>query len=315
MSTILGQGDKGKEKQIQALTERVKDLERAFEDLEKATQASYNIDAINSGFDAMKSNLNEQIAATERMIQLEEDKKDTDHGKIADWKREIEDYHKQLQELEYERINQLGGIAGGDAIKSASENFVNAWVDAFKETGDGISGLEEQFNEVFMNLVKKQLLGRGVDKMLEGLYANLDAMLDDGAMSSEEYEDLNKQWNALSPQIDKYLTDMVNSLGIADDITKKTGELSGLQSGIQGITEDQADILAAYWSSVRFIVSNIEQKFTDYARQMLSSEPSTNPILGELKEHTKILNDIDDKLGSIIGHSGGTHVKTYLITQ
>ena len=315
MSTILGQGDKDKEKQIQALTERVKDLERAFEDLEKATQASYNIDAVNSGFDAMKSNIQEQINATEQMIQLEEDKKDTDHGKIAEWKREIEDYQKQLQELEYERINQLGGIAGGDAVKSASENFVNAWIDAFKETGDGLSGLEEQFDEVFMNLVKKQVLGRGVDKMLEPLFANLDGMLKDGAMDAQEYEDFNNEWNSLSPQINEFLTKMVNDLGIADDITKKTGELSGLQSGIQGITEDQADILAAYWSSVRFIVSNIEQQFTEYARQMLGSDANANPILGELKVHTRILEAIDEKLGSIIGYSGGAHVKTYLMSQ
>lgn len=315
LSSILGQGDKKKEKQIQALTERVKDLERAYENLEEATQAAYNIDSINSGFDAMKSNLQEQINATERMIQLEQDKKKTDHGKIAEWKRDIEDYRKQLQELEYERINQLGGIAGGDAIKSASENFVNAWIDAFRETGDGLSGLEEQFDEVFMNLVKKQVLGRGVDKMLEPLYKNLEGMLYDGAMDAKEYEDFNKEWNSLSPQINEFLTKMVNDLGIADDITKKTGELSGLQSGIQGITEDQADILAAYWSSVRFIVSNIEQKFTEYARQMLGSDANANPILGELKEHTRILNDIDDKLGSIIGYSGGAHVKTYLMSQ
>lgn len=313
-SAILGQGDKRKEKQIQALTERVKDLERAYENLEEATQAAYNIDSVNSGFDAMKANLQEQINATERMIQLEEDKKDTDHGRIAEWKREIEDYRKQLQDLEYERINQLGGVAGGDAIKSASENFVNAWMDAFKETGDGLSGLEEQFDEVFMNLVKKQVLGRGVDKMLEPLYKNLEGMLYDGAMDAKEYEDFNKQWNTLSPQINEFLTKMVNNLGIADDITKKTGELSGLQEGIQGITEDQADILAAYWSSVRFIVSNIEQKFTEYARQMLGTDLSANPILNELKAQTALLDEINDKLGSIIGHSGGAHVKTYLIS-
>jgi flagellar biosynthesis chaperone FliJ len=249
------------------------------------------------------------------MRRLEEDKKKTDQAKIKEYTQQIEDYQKQLQELEYERINQLGGIAGGDAVKSASENFVNAWIDAFKETGDGLSGLEEQFDEVFTNLVKKQVLGRGVDKMLEPLYKTLEGMLYDGAMDAQEYEDFNKQWNTLSPQINEFLTKMVNDLGIADDITKKTGELSGLQSGIQGITEDQADILAAYWSSVRFIVSNIEQKFTEYARQMLGSDANANPILGELKEHTRILNDIDDKLGSIIGYSGGAHVKTYLMSQ
>jgi hypothetical protein len=48
---------------------------------------------------------------------------------------------------------------------------------------------------------------------------------------------------------------------------------------------------------------------------MLGTDANANPILGELREHTRILNDIDDKLGSIIGQSGGAHVKTFLITQ
>ena len=312
---IVAIGDKKKERAIQREIEKVKDLQREYEKLEEVISYSYNIDAINSNYDAAKKNLEDQIKSTQEMRRLEEDKKKTDQAKIKEYTQQIEDYQKQLQELEYERINQLGGIAGGDAVKSASENFVNAWIDAFKETGDGLSGLEEQFDEVFMNLVKKQVLGRGVDKMLEPLFANLDGMLKDGAMDAQEYEDFNKEWNSLSPQINDFLTKMVNDLGIADDITKKTGELSGLQSGIQGITEDQADILAAYWSSVRFIVSNIEQKFTEYARQMLGSDANANPILGELKEHTRILNDIDDKLGSIIGYSGGAHVKTYLMSQ
>lgn len=314
ISGIAAIGDKKKERQIQREKEKVEELQRAYERLEEVISYSYNIDEINSNYDAAKKNLEDQIKSTQEMRRLEEDKKKTDQSKIKEYTRQIEDYQKQLQELEDERINQLGGIAGGDAIKSASENFVNAWIDAFKETGDGLSGLEEQFDEVFMNLVKKQVLGRGVDKMLEPLYANLEGMLKDGAMDAQEYEDFNKQWNSLSPQIDEFLTKMINDLGIADDITKKTGELSGLQSGIQGITEDQADILAAYWSSVRFIVSNIEQKFTDYARQMLGTDLNANPILNELKEHTRILDSIDSKLESIIGHSGGAHVKTYLMS-
>ena len=307
-------GDKKKERAIQREIEKVKDLQRAYEKLEEAISYSYNIDDINRNYEAARKNIEDQIEATEKMRSLEESKKKTDKAKIKEYTQQIEDYQKQLQELEDERINQLGGIAGGEAIKSATENFVNAWIDAFRETGDGLSGLEEQFDEVFMNLVKKQVLGRGVDKLLKPLWDSFDVMLNDGGMDDQDFADFNKQWNSLSPQIDEFLTKMVNDLGIADDITKKTGGLSGLQEGIQGITEDQADILAAYWSSVRFIVSNIEQKFTEYARQMLGNDANTNPILAELKAQTTLLEEIDKKLGSVIGFSGGAHIKTNLIS-
>lgn len=311
---IFDIGDKKKERAIQREIKRVEALQKEYEKLDEKIQSMYNIDEINTNYDAMKKNLNEQIASTEKMIQLENDKKKTDHARIAEYREQIEEYQKQLEELEDARIRQLGGIAGDDDYLTTSQNFVDAWLDAFRETGDGLSGLEEQFDEVFMNLVKKQVLGRGVDKMLEPLYKNLESMLEDGAMSKDDYSKFSTQWNNLAPELNEFLTNMVNDLGIADDITKKTGELSGLQEGISGITEDQADILAAYWSSVRFIVSNIEQKFTEYARQMLGTDLSTNPILNELKAQTSLLDEINDKLGSIIGHSGGAHVKTHLIS-
>lgn len=297
---IFNIGDKKKERAIQRELKRVEELQKEYEKLDEKIQSMYNIDEININYDAMKKNLNEQIASTEKMIQLEEDKKKTDHARIAEYKEQIEEYQKQLEELEDARIRQLGGIAGDDDYLTASQNFVDAWLDAFRETGDGLSGLEEQFDEVYMNLVKKQILGRGVDKMLEPLYKNLELMLDDGAMSKDDYSKFSEQWNALAPNLNEFLTQMVNDLGIVDEITQNAGSLSSLQEGISGITEDQADILAAYWSSVRFIVSNIEQKFTAYADQMLGANSEDNPIVIALKAQTAILEEIRDALSSVI---------------
>ena len=293
-------GDKKKERAIQRELKRVEELQKEYEKLDEKIQSMYNIDEINTNYDAMKKNLNEQIASTEKMIQLEEDKKKTDHARIAEYNEQIEEYQKQLEELEDARVRQLGGIAGDDDYLTTSQNFVDAWLDAFRETGDGLSGLEEQFDEIYMNLVKKQILGRGVDKMLEPLYKNLDSMLEDGAMSKDDYSKFSTQWNNLAPELNEFLTQMVNDLGIVDELTQNAGSLSGLQEGISGITEDQADILAAYWSSVRFIVSNIEQKFTAYADQMLGANSEDNPIVIALKAQTAILEEIRDALSSVI---------------
>lgn len=297
---IFNIGDKKKERAIQRELKRVEELQKEYEKLDEKIQTMYNIDDINVNYNAMKKNLNEQIASTEKMIQLENDKKKTNHARIAEFREQIEEYKKQLEELEDARIRQLGGIAGDDDYLTTSQNFVDAWLDAFRETGDGLSGLEEQFDEVFMNLVKKQVLGRGVDKMLEPLYENLESMLEDGAMSKDDYSKFSTQWNNLAPELNEFLAQMVNDLGIVDELTQNAGSLSGLQEGISGITEDQADILAAYWSSVRFIVSNIEQKFTAYADQMLGANSEDNPIVIALKAQTAILEEIRDSLNSVI---------------
>ena len=41
-------------------------------------------------------------------------------------------------------------------VLSEAENFVSAWLDAYKETGDGLDALNEHWDGFFENLVMKK---------------------------------------------------------------------------------------------------------------------------------------------------------------
>jgi hypothetical protein len=77
-------------------------------------------------------------------------------------------------------------------------------------------------------------------------------------------------------------------------------ELSGLSKGIQGISETQADILAAYWNAVRFDVSAIRQRFDDFMAMQGYGE-EVNPVENHLKtislNTTAMLHLLEDARG------------------
>ena len=75
--------------------------------------------------------------------------------------------------------------------------------------------------------------------------------------------------------------------------------MSGLQAGIQGITEEQADILAAYWNSVRFYVANIDTTLSQLANHVMGGTNSENPQLAQLKIIAQQTTAINNLLSSL----------------
>lgn len=318
-SGILGLGDAKKERRIKKEQEAVEKLQRAYEKLEKAIDNAYNINSYERYIDNAQQNLKNQIAATERMIQAEEDKKKTDKDKIKDWKNEIEDMKDALKELEEDRVKGLGGFGSESEYKSATEEFVSAWLDAYKETGDGLSGLEEQFNEFFTNMVKNQLMMRGVDRYLDGFYKQFDAMFAEsseqgGKVTKNELESLKNLWASTAPGLNEFMENLIEGLGIAKDLTSGTSELSGLQRGIQGVTEETAQIIEAYLNSIRFMVASNNTYLSQIASAFGNTEVE-NPMVGQLRIIAQQTAAINTLLQSLTrgGHSlGGVGLKVFI---
>lgn len=318
-ASIFAAGDKSKERQIKKEQEAVEKLQRAYEKLAESIDNAYNINSYERYIDNAQQNLKNQIAATERMIQAEEDKKKTDKDKIKDWKNEIEDMRETLKELEEERVKGLGGFGSESEYKSATEAFVSAWLDAYKETGDGLSGLEEQFNEFFTNMVKNQLMMRGVDRYLDGFYKQFDAMFAEsseqgGKVTKNELESLKNLWASTAPELNEFMENLIESLGIAQDLTSGTSELSGLQRGIQGVTEETAQIIEAYLNSIRFFVAEQNTYLSQIASALGNTEVE-NPMVGQLRIIAQQTTAINTLLQSLTkgGHSlGGVGLKVFI---
>lgn len=305
----FGIGDKKKERQIQNLVDKVDTLDKSYQRLEKSIEAAYTLSDYNAGYNQMQSNLAQQRAYYNEMISLEESKKKSDSEKVKEYREKLQEIADAEEELRKSRHETYGST---DDVWSEANNWVDAWLDAYKEAGTGIDSLNESWDEFYENLVKKQATSAIVSKRMEKFisqindaiekstdeYGYVDAFKEIGERFKKEFGDMNQQ-----------LIDFFNYAGI----TGGNGDLilSDLQKGIQNITEPQAAAIEAYLNSMRFAVFRHTEQLDTLisAIQMQYGSGAENPVVTELKGIRGVLDSIDRRLGSVIKSGTG---KTYI---
>lgn len=308
IGAIFNTRDKSLERQIQNNIKMVEQLERAYQRLEKRIEDAYSVGTIQTNYELAKKNLIQQQEAYANMIEMEEAKKKTDKDKIREWKNELEDLTQQRQELEEQRLADLGGFGSQANYKSAAEEFANAWFDAYQEVGDGMGALEDTFDDFINNVVKKQLLIKGSNKLLQPVLDMIDKAVSDGEVTTQEMAEVNRKWNEdTKDALNSYYKSIYD---MYDGLINGAGELSDLQRGIQNITEPQAAAIEAYLNSLRFFVSDSNRVLKEIQQQM--SVGVNNPMVSELKAQTQLIRTIDENLSSVIGRGSSSHTGAYI---
>ena len=313
---IFGVHDAKLEESIKNHQRQVKKLEAEYNNLSDAISNSFSGFQLGTNTQAAIQNLEEQNEQYRAMIENEKDKKDTDEDQIADWQQTIADNLKKAQELRQQYFTELGGLGSGSDVRDAAGSFVDAWTEAFGETRDGISGLKEQFNDFMRNIVKKQAYMKIADHWINKFGDMINASFDKyGQVNYENLQSAMKWFTEEAiPQMDTALEDM-NSfwerLGI--NWTGTTSNLSGLAAGIQGITEETAQILEALLNSMRYYVADTNEQLRQIFVTMTNPNEE-NPFLKELKNQTKYLASIDKRLDSVISatkRASGSHINVF----
>lgn len=274
--------DKKREKQIQKELDLVKKLEKEYKKLEKAMDEAYSVDAMKSSYDEAQKNLDAQIASYEKIIQLEKDKKKTDNDKLEEYQDKLEELREQKEELKREKVEDFGGNYD---FRSVTREFVDAWLDAFRETGIGIDGLDEKFKELMQNIVVEQAVMTGASKILQPMLDSINKSLeDDFVLDSDELSSIEELNEDARLRLDQFLKSLFGEGGVFSDYvnTEANGELDGLQKGIQGITEETAQIIEGYLNSIRFFVSEKYNILSNFVSSFTNTEME-NPIISQLK--------------------------------
>lgn len=300
---FFGLGDKKKERQIQRLQEKVERLQKAYERLGEEIQRAFEYDEYKAGYEQSLKNIQAQQRAINEQIALEKAKKKTDEKRVKEW----EDALEKLKEDERALRNQFyedWGSYGSESLRSAGEDFVSVWLDAFKETGDGLEALNDKWDEFFENLVLKQAASAVVNKRLKGYIDRINAVLDSSGLSEKDtaamMKDIINDAKSEAGLINEQLKEWFSALGIGGG----QGELllSDLQKGIQNITEPQAAAIEAYLNSMRFAVFEQNNILTNMltAIQAQYGANDNNTMLNEVKAIRTLVGSIDDRLSKVI---------------
>lgn len=304
------------EKSIKEHQRQVKKLEAEYDNLSDAISNAFSGFQLGTNTQEAIQNLEKQNEQYRAMIENEKDKKKSDKDQIEDWEQTIEDNLKKAEELRQQYFTELGGLGSGSDVKDAAEGFVDAWADAFGETSDGISGLKKQFNDFMKNIVKKQAYMKIADHWINKFGDMINASFDEyGQVNYEKLQQAMKWFTEEAmPQMDTALEDMNaywERLGI--NWTGTTSSLSGLAAGIQGVTEETAQILEALLNSMRYYVADTNEQLRQIFVTMTNPNEE-NPFLKELKNQTKYLASIDKRLDSVISatkRASGSHINVF----
>ena len=301
------------EREIEIQQKKIDDLQRAYDRLEKSIEKTFDTVSYMREYNQEVQNLNEQYEALAKQIDAEKAKKNVDEDKLQDYADKQQEIIDNLEEIKQAQIEVFGGI-GRDSYRSAAEGFVDAWKSAFLETGDGLQGLQDHFDEFLNDWFVKQATMRYASAALEPVFKMIDdAVSPNGAGGAnvlmQELENI-KEWARVNfPQISDTLEEISRPF-----IGEGEGSLSGLAAGIQGMTEEQANILEAYWNSVRGYTANIDMNVSRIAQILGSGGDSTNPQLQQLTLIAANTQATHQLLQSVTksGHSqGGYGIKVF----
>ena len=235
--------------------------------------------------------MTEQLEELEKQRQAELGKKNIDSSVVADYENQIDEMRVQIQQFAEEVANDLYGID----LKGWASELGDALFEAWKKGEDGAEAFKRKAGEilgdVMNNVLKIGLLEPMMQDVSDYLFGTEEERKKNGGkggafgkdfeLTPDELERLAGKlmagmegvdaYNSALDQLEKILNEKYGLSMKGDEESK-----SGLSAGIQGVTEDTADLLASYINQIRADVAM--QTGSYWTRLLDDSLPQMNVI-------------------------------------
>lgn len=251
----------------------------AYADVAYSADKALGAEKYESSRDQLE-NIAKQQLLIQQQINAENDKKDTDHGKIEEWERQIEELGQQAVAVINDMVEE---IIGGSAADIASE-LGDAFFDAFQDGEDYAEAWGDKVKDIVGDVIKRMLVSKYLEEPLgeifdkyknkwfkDGQFMGLDAVI---ASMSGFANDLNavgqdfaEIWEALPDSVKNMFdvteeaTREASEKGIATASQESVDELNGRATAIQGHTysiSENTKLLVATANLILQSVLNIE---------------------------------------------------------
>ena len=185
------------------------------------------------------------------MANAEDSKKNTSDEAMEDYREQIAELDDQIQNFAEDMANTLYGLD----FSSISENLASAIVSAWQQGTDAAQAYKDAVGDVLtdvaQNVLQQKILGayleQALDPWLESFASN------GGVMNGELFAGLTSVFSGLQSSVDSGLAFMDAWEQIAEQYgyTMKDTDTSSLGASVSSVTEETADILAAYINAMR----------------------------------------------------------------
>lgn len=276
-------------KQVKIIEEQAREidkLKKSYDKLAESMDEAWSVTQMAQKAEDMKNYTEKMIAAQEKAIEAQEKRKGANIEGSDTWK-ELQDMYEELDEMQGQYAEDMKDVFSSltdgilDSVTDAAREFTDAWYDAFKETGDGLSGLNETFDEMLANLTKnlvsRTLTTQWVNQWTEELKSFINP--EEGVFSLDA-ENIKAWAEKVRDTLPALSAALEGSLEVMKDvITTEDNNLSELQKGIQGVTEQTAQVLEALLNSMRAEVQS-QTRYMKLMWEMMSNAYNSSSTNG-----------------------------------
>lgn len=261
IGSIARAHDKKLDKVIQRSQLEVQKLSNTYKNLQSVVERQLG-SVTQSQSKEMIGNLQAQRREIEKQIEAERDKKKSDASKIEDYKQQIIELDEQLKYF-YE---DLAGEQFGIDLKGWADQISDALVGAFANGEDAAIAFDNTVADIMRSVIKNMIslgvIQPAMEKLREYLFGKTGIFTDNSAggtdLTQQEASGLLQEIEKLkgtisdSQKIWDYLNEAAKKAGISLEDTTSS---NGLSKGIEGVTEDTANLLGSYINGIRLDVS------------------------------------------------------------
>ena len=339
---------KNSDKYAEHLKEQIKAGELAARGLSKFFGTNIKIFSVEADKEALKALEDVGVGGTEALktyqaqyvslvaqrrelegqLRDEEGKKDSDSGKISDYQQQINELNEQIRYFIEDLAKELYAIDFDGWAGQISDALINA----FANGEDAALAFDDVVNNIMKDVANSILKNLVISPMMEKLQRKLFGDENGNGGVFKSFEDLNNNTNIAASAIKDFFDTEGNAMLDASQkfleaFDKATGgalaatgesETSGLSKGIQGVTEDTANLLASYLNATRQDVSVkriLQEKFfnEEFPKMSLIAQAQLqqlNAIARNTERNAQFTEEILDLFNMVVD-KGGRNVRMH----
>ena len=233
---------------IKKNTEQVNNLQKAYENLERAISKTYSTKAASLIEDEQR-NLEQQRRLIQDNIRAEQSKKKPDNKVINEWKNVLNDIDARLEENKDRILESLVGTDVMSAIDEFAQAYADAWAsgeNAAKKSADVVKGI---LRNALINYMKGRLQPE-VDRLMNKI---ADSIKNDGRIDKAEQSAIDALLSAIDNKAEQYKQ-------AVDPYLDKGAKRSGVTGELQAqMTEGTGSQLVGLWNMTAMDTREIKE--------------------------------------------------------
>lgn len=237
-------------------------------------------------------NLAEQQLLIQKQINAEQSKKKTDHGKIEEWQRQIQEIAEEMATIINEMLENIIGYTAADLASELGDAFF----EAFKEGEDAAEAWGEKVNDIVADILKRMMIQELLEKPIGDIFDRYKKKWfgEDGVFRG--FDAVKNSLTDFAGELNVLVTDFSDAMNELPDELKSfligDAEREGTSKGIATASQDSVDENNARLTTIQGHTYTLVQGMADLNR-------TGNAVLDKLAGIEKNTSDTNIKLDNM----------------